>query len=107
VAAWLQKSRAGAHESAFGCRTLDTVRINARWPKHDVPGNMGGAPMGNFQAFLLGIMVALTPSLIAVAFFLWRTPLIDDVCMGGESRKRPHSRRVIEGGARRPGISSF
>jgi hypothetical protein len=63
--------------------------------------------MGNFQAFLLGIMVALTPSLIAVAFLLWRVPLIDHVGMDNEPRRRPHSRRVIEGGARRPGISSL
>ena len=31
-----------------------------------------GAPMTTIQAVLLGIMLALTPSLVVLAFLLWR-----------------------------------
>jgi hypothetical protein len=44
---------------------------------------------------------------LAVAFFPWRAPPIDDGSMGGEPRKPSHSRSGIEGGARGPGISSL
>jgi len=42
---------------------------------------IGLAPSGDYkmsvlQAFALGAMVAWTPSLIAIAWLLWRTPLI-------------------------------
>jgi hypothetical protein len=33
--------------------------------------------MSNIQLFLLGVMVALTPSMIVVAILLWRAPSID------------------------------
>jgi len=34
--------------------------------------------MSNLQAFLLGIMVALTPSAIILAILLWRAPELDE-----------------------------
>ena len=43
-----------------------------------------GAAMSNVDAFILGLMVAWTPSLIAVAVLLWRAPVIED---GGASRQ--------------------
>jgi hypothetical protein len=36
-----------------------------------------GASMTTFQILALGIMVALTPSLIVLAYFLWRAPVIE------------------------------
>jgi hypothetical protein len=52
-----------------------------------------GAAMTSIQAFLLGLMVAWTPSLIAFAVLLWRAPVI---AAGGAGRSTPR------GGARIP-----
>src|ERR671927_131383 len=42
--------------------------------------------MSNLQAFLFGIMVALTPSLVLLAWFLW--PSMSDQPQGDRQRRR-------------------
>jgi hypothetical protein len=34
--------------------------------------------MTNLQAFMLGVMVILTPSLVALAVFFWHAPTLGD-----------------------------
>lgn len=34
--------------------------------------------MTTFQAFWLGVMVALTPSMVVIALLLWKVPIADD-----------------------------
>jgi hypothetical protein len=45
--------------------------------------------MSSFQAFWLGVMVALTPSMTAMAFFLWRAEPVDEAGMCEETRESP------------------
>jgi hypothetical protein len=61
--------------------------------------------MSTFQAFLLGIMVALTPSMIVVALILWRVPPIDNLHVFRRGRR--NSAKIVEIGARKRGIYSF
>jgi hypothetical protein len=48
-----------------------------------------GAQMSSFQAFWLGVMVALTPSMTVIAFFLWRAEPVDDGGLCEETRESP------------------
>ena len=51
-------------------QALNTLNLDTLY------GHWGGGNMTNLQAFALGLMVAWTPSLVLLAYFLWRTPLL-------------------------------
>jgi hypothetical protein len=46
--------------------------------------------MSSFEAFWLGVMVALTPSMTVIAFFLWRAEPADDAGMCDETERARH-----------------
>ena len=55
--------------------------------------------MSNLQAFLLGIMVALTPSAILMALLLWRAPELefDEQSSRCDDLKKEHELPVVPG----------
>jgi hypothetical protein len=53
--------------------------------------------VSNFQAFLLGIMVALTPSAIVLALLLWRAPDFDEQSSRREDLNEVHEFPIVPG----------
>ena len=46
--------------------------MHAEGARADSQSRTGGAPMSTIQAVFFGIMLALTPSIVLLAFLLWR-----------------------------------